>query len=147
MALLCLLARCASARLTRRVFGDMHRLLEDLTMIVDLAARLFARLAAFFRSLNSSAVYWRGRPDFATAEVTAADDIDASGAAMFLDAERSRSGRSASRECDNAPRRPPWLPRCCGSLLTVAPLGEAVAGMRSSVRRWECEDQCGSWTV
>lgn len=37
-------------------------------------------------------MYWRGRPRLTTAEVEAADDIDASSTAMFLGVERSRSG-------------------------------------------------------
>ncbi|CAN8011753.1 unnamed protein product [Ixodes pacificus] len=73
-----------------------------------LADCLFARFAAFFRSLSSSAVYWRGRPRCFTAEVATADGIDAFGAAM------SRSGCSAGRECGGALRGPPWLvDDCC----------------------------------
>ncbi|KAG0430481.1 hypothetical protein HPB47_022683 [Ixodes persulcatus] len=35
---------------------------------------------------------------------------------MFLGAERSRSGRSACRECGGAPRRLPWLAGdCCAA--------------------------------
>uniref|UniRef100_A0A6B0UNG3 Uncharacterized protein n=1 Tax=Ixodes ricinus TaxID=34613 RepID=A0A6B0UNG3_IXORI len=118
MASFCLLARCAAARSARRVFGDLHRVFEDLTLRVDFAACLFARFAAFNRSLSSSAVYWRGRPRprFATAEVVVADDIEALGAAMFLGAERSRRCCSAGRECCGAPRGPPWLADdCCAA--------------------------------
>lgn len=108
MASFCLLARCAAVRSARRVFGDLHRLFEDLPGMVDFAASLFARFAAFLRSLRSSAVYWRGGPRrrFATAEVVAAADIDASGTAMFL---------SAGRRGGSALRRSPWLADDCGA--------------------------------
>lgn len=45
-------------------------------------------------SLSSSAVYWHGRPRFATAEVAAANDIDTSSSTMFLGAKKSKNNRS-----------------------------------------------------
>lgn len=51
---------CAIAR-------SCHHILGGLTMMADLAACLFARLAAFLHCVTS-AVYWRGWPPLATAE-------------------------------------------------------------------------------
>uniref|UniRef100_A0A6B0UJF0 Uncharacterized protein n=1 Tax=Ixodes ricinus TaxID=34613 RepID=A0A6B0UJF0_IXORI len=108
MASFCLLARCAAVRSARRVFGDLHRVFGDLPTMVDFAASLFARFAAFLRSLRSSAVYWRGGPRrrFATGEVAAATDINVSGTVIFL---------GAGRRGGSAPRGSPWLADDCGT--------------------------------
>lgn len=46
---------------------SIHRITEELTVMVYFAARLFLHLAVFFCSLTSSAVYWCGWPPLAAA--------------------------------------------------------------------------------
>ncbi|KAG0411743.1 hypothetical protein HPB47_011125 [Ixodes persulcatus] len=48
-----------------------------------------------------------------TEEESGDDETGDENAAVFLGAKRSRSGRSADRDCGGAPSRPPWLAGAC----------------------------------